>query len=93
LIIYSEKETVSPGRICLEVTDKNDSLVQSVHVYSNKILFEGTHVFWQNTGWDNSWFPDAAKGTLRTPALRACDLDHPSEEGIVFFLDTTEAVR
>jgi hypothetical protein len=74
-LIDENSKTVAPGRVCLELTDKNSSLVQSAEVYGDNVLFVGTHVFWENNGWDNSWFPDAVKGTWRKRQLRAFDLD------------------
>jgi hypothetical protein len=74
-LINEESKTVAPARICLEVTDKNSDLILSAEVYGDNVLFVGTHVFWENTGWDNSWFPDNVKGTWRKRQLRAFDLD------------------
>jgi hypothetical protein len=73
-LIDEGSKTVAHGRNCLEVTDRNSDLLLSAEVY-DKVLFVGTHVFWDNRGWDNAWFPEAVQGTWRKRQLRAFDLD------------------
>jgi hypothetical protein len=68
-----EKQTVSPPRICFELTGKYD-LVQSARVYGDRVLCVGTQVFWQNAGYDNSWYPNAVKATWGRSKLRLSDL-------------------
>ena len=72
-----EKKTISTGRICLEINDADYYLVESARVYGDKILFAGTHVFWENAGWrwGDSRFGKPVPGIWRTRQIRAFDLD------------------
>lgn len=77
-LLSPDPQKISPGRIALEVNNNFhcSDCAWAAQVYGDRILFVGTHLFWQNYGWDNSVYPNQVNDLWRAQRLRVFDLEN-----------------